>query len=131
MNHSLIRIFFVLTILMSGQVFVCNGQTFRQNYSSRPDRALFGKSLDRKKQAKVKEPRAVTKARKKQEENERKQDREYDEYVKNSRKRSLEIQTPEVRERMMANRAESDERYKARRKKVAMENRKTGNKYRR
>ncbi len=131
MNKSLIRIIPVLIILITCQVFVCEGQTFRQSYSSRPDRALFGKSLGRKKQAKVKEPRAVTKARKKQEENEKKQDREYEEYVKNSRKRSLEIQSPEVRERMISNRAESDDRYKARRKKVAGENRKTGNKYRR
>lgn len=130
MNIRYFRILVLLGILIIGPVIVCEGQNFRQNYSSRPDRALFGKSLNRKKQARVKEPRPVVKARKKQEENERRQDREYEEFVRNNRNRSLEIQEPEVRDRMIANRAESDYRYKIRKKKLSEANRKTGRKYR-
>ncbi len=112
-------------------VMVCEGQTFRPDFSSRPDRAIFGKSLKRKKPVTVKEPRAVTRARKKQEENEKKQDREYEEFVRNNRNRSLEIQEQEVRDRMISNRAESDYRYKVKKKRISEGNRKTGRKYRR
>ncbi len=120
---------FLLAVFVISQTLVCEGQTFRPDYSSRPDRAIFRKSLGRKKQAKVKEPHAVTKARKKQEENEKRQDREYDEFVRNNRKRSIEIQMPEVRERMISNRDESDNRYKTKKKNITEANRKTGRKY--
>jgi len=130
MNKKLIVFIFMLAFFVFWPAMDCEGQIFRPDYSSRPDKAIFGKSLKRKKQATVKEPRAVTRARKKQEENEKRQDREYEEFVRNNRNRSLEIQEPQVRDRMIANRAESDYRYKVKKKKISERNRKTGRKYR-
>jgi hypothetical protein len=82
------------------------------------------------KQKKVREPRSVVRAKKKQEANENKLNKEYNEYVKESRKRAVKIQSPEVQERMVQNRKDADQRYKVKRKKAAETGRKTGKKYR-
>ncbi len=109
---------------------VCEGQSFRKSNSSNPERALFGKSLNKRRPVKIKEPRSVTRAKNKQEANERKLDKEYSEYVKKSRDRALEIQTPEVRERMINNREESDNRYQIKKKKISEDSKKTRKKFR-
>jgi hypothetical protein len=80
---------------------------------------LFGKG----------EPKAARKARKKQEAKERKQDKEYGNFVKNNQKRSIEIQTPEVQARMKQNVKDANARYKARKKTNASRSKKTGRKY--
>ena len=54
----------------------------------------------------------------------------YEAYIKESKKRSYEIQTPEVQERMKANRKESDLRYKSKKKKISDQSKKAGRKYR-
>ncbi len=69
------------------------------------------------------------KAKKQQEAKKKKQDKEWDEYVKENRKHALEIQTPEVRERMKTNRKDSDIKYKAKRKKISEGSRRAGRKY--
>ncbi len=69
------------------------------------------------------------KAKKQQEANKRKQDKAWDEYVKENRKHALEIQTPEVRERMKTNRKDSDLKYKEKKKKISERSRKAGRKY--
>lgn len=94
------------------------------------EKLLFGRTLHTK-QKKVREPKSVQNAKKKQEANKKKQDKEFEEYVKASRKRAVKIQSPEVQDRMIENRKEADKQYKAKRKKAAGESRKTGRKYRR
>ena len=75
------------------------------------------------------EPKAARKARKKQEAKEKKQDKEYENFVRNNQKRSIEIQTPEVQERMKQNVKDANAKYKARKKTNASRSKKTGRKY--
>lgn len=105
---------------------VCNAQ--HKRYVRNPERSLFGKSLNHR-QAKYREAPSIERAKKKQEDNQKKLDREYADAVKASQKRALQIQSPEVRNRMIANRKDADARYKQKAKKTAKNSRKSGRKY--
>jgi|WetSurMetagenome_2_1015567.scaffolds.fasta_scaffold17690_3 hypothetical protein len=69
------------------------------------------------------------KSKKEQEAKKKKDDKQYAEAVRKNRKHALDIQTPEVRERMKSNRKESDSNYKIKRKRTVSESRKAGRKY--
>jgi len=124
MNYIAVKRIFFLLILFSLSASV----SLAQRSSGRPDRALFGKTL-KTRQAKVRESRSVVKAKKKQESNEKKLQKEYRLYVKESRKRALKIQTPEVRERMIQDRKNSDQKARIKKKKRTENFRKAGLKF--
>lgn len=94
-----------------------------------PEKAMFGRSLHTK-DVKVREPRSVTRAKKKQEAVKKKQKNEYSSLVKKNRKRSVEIQSPEVQSRMKENMKNSDNNYKIKKKQIKAGSRKTGKKFR-
>ena len=79
-------------------------------------KGLFGKTVGSKKKVKVKEPRSVHKAKRKQEKNEKRLKKEYAESVKKSRKRAYDIQSPEVQERMKQNEKDTAIRDKEKKK---------------
>lgn len=106
----------------------CNAQIFHKKGSVRAEKALFRKSSGNKK-IKVKEPRVVLKAKKKQEVNDKKLKKEYAQSVKRSQKRSIKIQSPEVQARMKQNRKDSAARSKVKKKKVRTSSKKAGKKY--
>ena len=119
------RKFFLFLFLLSLATGSCNAQIFHKN----PEKVLFGKSHGNRKESKVKEPRTVLKAKKKQEANERKLKRDYEKSVKRSQKRTVDIQTPEVQVRMKQNQKDSAARDKAKKKKVKTSTKKAGKKY--
>jgi len=88
------------------------------------------KNPDRQKKGKIKRPGSAKKAQKKQAANDRKLKKDYEEFVKENRKRSVEIQTPEVRERMKQNVKNANASYKVKKKTNASRTRKAGRKYR-
>jgi len=106
-----------------------NAQLFHRNASRSAEKGLFGKSLSKKKQVKVKEPRSVMKAKKKQEANENKIKKDYTAHVKKSKKRTIDIQTPDVQERMKQNQKNLELRDKAKKKKTRTVGKKAGKKY--
>jgi hypothetical protein len=110
------RLFFILFILYLA-IGSCRGQVFQKRASGNAEKELFSKSSSRKKDAKIKEPAAVVKAKKKQVANKRKNDKEKKKYVKWSQKRARDIQTPEVKARMKTDRKESTARDREKRKK--------------
>ncbi|MCX6253269.1 MAG: hypothetical protein NTV31_02195, partial [Bacteroidia bacterium] len=73
--------------------------------------------------------RSVTRAKKKQEANKRKLDKDYERYVKKSKKRAFDIQTPEVQARMKQNQKDSAIRDKVKKKKTKTSTKKAGKKY--
>lgn len=85
----------------------------------------------RQKNTRIRGPKAVERARKKQEANDRKLRNEYKDFVEENKKRSLEIQTPEVRERMKQNVKNANAGYKAKRKSQSAATRRAARKYRR
>lgn len=127
-NLSMKRLFLLLFIstLVIGSA---NAQLFHRNAARSAEKGLFGKSLSKKKQVKVKEPRSVMKAKKKQEANENKIKKDYTAHVKKSQKRTVDIQTPEVQERMKQNQKNLELRDKAKKKKSRTGSKKAGKKY--
>lgn len=78
---------------------------------------------------KIKKPMSVKKVQRLQARKERKLKREYEKSIKENRKRSLEIQTPEVRERMKQNLKDANSRYKDKRKTNTSRTKKVKRKY--
>jgi hypothetical protein len=89
----------------------------------------MNKSPGRRKQVKIRKPMTASKAKREQETNEKKLKRDYKKFVRDNRKRALEIQTPDVRERMKQNRKDADSNYKAKKKAISSKGKKAGKKY--
>jgi len=115
----------VFIFLLSLSICSCNAQIFHKN----PEKQLFGKTLGKKKEVKVKEPRSVIKAKSKQEANDRRLQKEYEKNVKRSQKRTIDIQSPEVQTRMKQNKKDYTKRDKEQKKKVRASTRRAGEKY--
>jgi hypothetical protein len=129
MNKLSVKRIFVILFILIVAVSSGNAQIFKKNASRRAEKSLFGKSLSKKKAPKVKEPRSVTKAKKKQERKERKTDKEYAKHVKKSKKRTIDIQTSEVQERMKQDKKNISARDKEKKKKTRSGTKKAGKKY--
>lgn len=119
----------LILIVLSVAAGSADGQIFKKNASRRAEKSLFGKSRSNSKSAKIKQPRAVTKAVKKQEANDKKLKSDYDKSVKRSQQRTLDIQTADVQERMKKNQKETIERDKAKKKIKKTSGWKAGKKY--
>ena len=129
MNNLSMRIFFLFVIILSLTISLCDAQIFHKNSSRKVEKELFGKSPGNKKKVKVREPRSVRKAKKKQEANKRKLKSDYEKSVERSQKRTIDIQTPEVQARMKQDRKKSAIRDKTKRKKARTSTKKAGRKY--
>ncbi len=121
-NLSFKKIFLFLFV-----IFIVTGSVNAQLFHKDPEKKLFGKN--HRSAPKVKEPRTVLKAKKKQEANSRKLDKEYENHIKDSQKHAFDIQTPEVQSRMKQNKKEYTSRDKHHKKKVRSETRRAGRKY--
>jgi hypothetical protein len=106
--------FFMFIFILSLATASSNAQIFHRD----PEKKLFGKTHMNRKEAKVKEPRTVLRAKRKQEANDRKLQKQYDKSVKKSQKRTVDIQTPEVQTRMKKNKKEIITRDKKNKKKI-------------
>jgi hypothetical protein len=93
------------------------------------ERGAAKKSAPKGKSVRSREPRAVLKAKKKQEKNQKKLKLDYVKFVRNNQKRSQEIQTPVVRERMKQNVKDANSNAKAKKKNIASRSKKAGRKY--
>jgi len=105
----------------------CEAQRYKRSIRN-PEREVFKKSLNNK-TVKYRESPSIVRAKKKQAANEKKLDKEYEAYVKESRKRSVEIQSPEVKARMLENRKEADLKYKEKKKNRTERSKKVARKY--
>ncbi len=120
---------FLILIVLFVAAGSADGQIFKKNASRRAEKGLFGKSRSNSRSARIKQPRAVTKAVKKQEANDKKLKSDYDKTIKRSQQRTLDIQTADVQERMKKNQKETIERDKAKKKNTKTATRKAGKKY--
>jgi hypothetical protein len=120
-SRKLLLFIFILSLATASS----NAQIFHRD----PEKRLFGKTHINKKEAKVREPRKVLRAKKKQEANDRRLQKQYDKSVKKSQKRTVDIQTPEVQARMKKNKKEITARDKKTKKKVKTGSRGAEKKY--
>jgi hypothetical protein len=125
MNKLYLTKFFLFLFVLSLATGSGNAQIFHKN----PEKQLFGKSHRKNKEPKVKEPRSVLKAKKKQEANNRRLVKNYEKSVRKSQKRAIDIQTPEVQARMKQNKKDTGVREKEKKKKVKASSQKAGKKY--
>ena len=129
MNNLTVKRIFIILFILTVAVGSADSQIFRKNASRKAEKDLFGTSLSKKKAPKVKEPRSVTRAKKKQEAKKRKLDKDYAKFIKKSQKRTIDIQTPEVQERMKQDKKDTAARDKEKKKKIRSSTRKAGEKY--
>ena len=113
MNNLHIRKILLFFFVLSLAIGSSNAQIFHKD----PEKKLFGKTHINKKEPKVKEPGRVMRAKRKQEANDRKLQKAYDKSIKQSQKRTVEIQTPEVQQRMKQNKKDLALREKQKKKK--------------
>jgi hypothetical protein len=129
MNYLYLRGFFVYIFLTLFFLGTARGQSSFKSTSKNPEKALFGTTFGSKKKSKTKEPRSVSKAKRKQEKNEKRLKKESAEYIKQSRQRAYDIQSPEVKERMKQNQKDTAIRDKEKKKKARATTKKAGKKY--
>jgi hypothetical protein len=129
MNYLYQRRFLLFLLLLFFVLGTCNAQSSHHSNPKNPEKGLFGKTVGNKKKVKIKEPRDVHKAKKKQEANEKRIKKEYAQSVKRSQKRAYDIQTPEVKARMKQNQKDTTTRDKEKKKKIRASTKKAGKKY--
>jgi hypothetical protein len=125
MNNLTMRRIFLITFVFFLFTAIGNAQLFNKN----PEKKLFGKTHMNKKEAKIREPGKVARSKRKQEANDRKLKKQYDKSVKQSQKRTVDIQTPEVQARMKQNKKDLAIREKEKKKKVRAGAKTAGKKY--
>lgn len=121
--------FFIILFILSVTMIPGYSQVLQKNISRKADNGLAPKSVSKKKGRGVKAPGSVSGAKEKQEANDRKLKKDYEKSVKESQKRTVDIQTPEVRARMKQNKKETAARERIKKKKTNTSTRKAGKKY--
>jgi hypothetical protein len=125
MNKLVIKSFLFTLFFL----FMISGQGNAQIFHKDPERKLFGKTHIKTKEPKVKQPRSVLRAKRKQEANDAKLKKENAKSVKQSQKRTVDIQTPEVQDRMKQNKKDYTARDRSKQKKLKSERKKARKKY--
>jgi uncharacterized membrane protein len=129
MNCPLFKKILIFSLILSFSIVLCEVRS-----NDTPRTAIQQKSVSKKplkkKKTKVIGPKSAKKAQKKQDAKGRKLKKDSKKAVKEFQKHTLEIQAPEVRERIKQNRKNSDANYKAKKKNNASRSKKAGQKYR-
>jgi hypothetical protein len=127
MENFPVKKLILLLIILSVTITTSDAQRYKRSVRN-PERALFGKSLNTKK-VKYREAPSIVRAKKKQAANKEKIKKEYKAIVKVNRIHSVDIQSPEVKKRMLDNRKEADSKYKEKKKKRGENSKRAGKKY--
>lgn len=121
MNRLLLKKIFIILIILSFGTVSCNIRFF--NKSHRSEKTVSGPPGNGRGSG------AAAKAIKRQAAKDRANKKAYSRAVKNSRKRTIEIQTPEVQARMKQNNADIAARQKSKNKKARISTKNAGKKY--
>jgi hypothetical protein len=116
-------IFFLLSLV------VCEAQTFERYGAPKQGRRVVKKGPVKSKEVKIQLLKSIEKAKKKQEANDKKLRNDYRKFIKWNRKRSIQIQTPEVKKRMKQNIKNANASYRTKKKNSAARTKKAGRKY--
>jgi hypothetical protein len=114
MNKLSFNKFLILSLIFSFTLAVCEAQSFDR--SKAPRQQHHHKGPLKSKTAKVKGTKSVEKAKKKQAAKDKKHDKDYEKFVRENKKHSLEIQTTKVKNRMKQNNKDANSSYKAKKK---------------
>ncbi len=129
MKDLFLRKSLICAIMIVLAIPVFSGNPDNRNKAALPGEGLFMKSPVKRKKGKVIKPQSAKKAQKKQDAKDKKLKKDYEKFVRNNQKRSLEIQTPVVRERMKQNKKEANASYKAKKKSATARTKRGAKKY--
>jgi hypothetical protein len=118
----------LFSMIFSFSATLCEAQSFDKPVT-KLTRNVSKKSVKQKKD-RYYGPKSVKRTQKKQAANDRKLKKDYEDFVKSNQQRSIEIQTPEVKERMKQNFRNADASYKAKKKHNSGRTKNAGKKYR-
>jgi len=129
MNNLSGKKLLILIIFFSFALVVCEAQTFERYGAPKQGRSAVKKGPVKSKEVKIPVLKSIEKARKKQEANDKKLKNDYRKFVKWNKKRSIQIQTPEVQKRMKQNIKNANSSYRTKKKNSAVRTKKAGRKY--
>jgi len=129
MNNLSYKILLPIVFIISFSSVLCEAQTFERYGTPKHGSSTARKGPIKSKEVKITGPRSVEKAKKKQEANDKKLRNDYKKFVKRNQKRSIQIQTPEVRKRMKQNIKDANTSYKSKKRNSSVRTRKAGRKY--
>lgn len=130
MNNLPFKRLIISLLILALAVPVGQARSFDRPSAPRQQKTSSKGPLKHKKTVKIKGPRAVEKSKKDQVAKQSKLKKDYGKYVKENQKRSIEIQSPEVKDRMKQNLKNADASYKTKHKNSANRTRRAGKKYR-
>ncbi len=128
MNFLLIKRIIIFSLIISFSPGICNAQSF-----DKPATKLtrnVSKNKVKQKKDRYYGPKSVKRKQMEQAANDRRLKKDYEKFVKSNQQRSIEIQTPEVKERMKQNVKNADASYKAKKKHNSNRSKQAGRKYR-
>ena len=129
MNNLIVKKLLIFLMIFSLTSVLAEAQPPKRIQVPVQSRSAQNRAPKKSAKAKAKGPVSIKNAKKKQEAKEKKDDRDYKKYVKENQKRSIEIQTPEVQDRMKQNMKNANSNYKAKKKNSAARTKKAGKKY--
>ena len=129
MNRLSVRQLVVIMLVFTVGISVCEAQTSADRAPKPARKGIFGLFSGKKSTGKPKAPKNASQVKKEQEKKKKKSDEDYAKAVKESQKRTIKIQTPDVQDRMKQDKKDTAARDKARKKKTSSANRKSGRKY--
>jgi hypothetical protein len=126
---SALKVLLFLLVFLTG-FSVCEAQPpAGTGPVGRTKTGFFARIFDKKPGSKVSKPKSVSRIKKEQAKKDKKEKGDYAKSVNGNKKRSYQIQTPEVQTRMKQNQKEITEREKTRKKKVSESTKKARKKY--
>jgi len=129
MNYLYLRRFLLFIFLTLFVLLPCSAQHSYKSSSKSPEKGLFGKTGSNTKKVKAKKPKSVLKATRQQEKNEKRLKKEYAKSVERSKRRSYDIQSPEVQARMRQDQKNASLRDKEKKKNIKAGSKIAGKKY--
>ncbi len=119
----------VFALIFTFGISVCQGQSRGDRAPKPQKKGIFGLFSGKKSGSKVGKPKSVKQIQREQAMKKKKADEEYAKSIKESQKRTIKIQTPDVQARMKQNQKEVASREKAKKKKTTTATRKGAKKY--
>lgn len=123
------RLMVFLLVIFTVGISVCDAQPQGTGPVGRTKHGLFGISLGKKKDSGVKAPKSAKQVQRDQAKKKKKEEADYVKSVKESQKRAVKIQSPEVQSRMKQNQKDITAREKTKKTKNSTSTKKAAKKY--
>jgi hypothetical protein len=129
MKRLSVRHLLVFVLIITIGISVCDAQTAGSKGSKHSGKGLSGIFSGKRSDSKIKKPKTASQVKKEQAKKDKKLNEDYAKSVKESQKRTIKIQTPDVQHRMKQDKKDIVTREKGRKKNTSAATRKAGRKY--